>query len=483
MKISVKIYSCYKETYSRILEDVVHRIYPDVQFGDVDVIVEDLSNNGTRNIQSQRSLPNFVTRTLNIYEDGVLKHIIGVTNTNYDYDRLQEEGDEYDFGGSHYHANSYLKQGTPALFNYYFAEKRNNAAVTLSFYLLDLNRTYPHNLFNILSYRELNTIGFKILNIDEVNFDAYRLVGCNIGDTTNIAYPSFNKYMNDIAIISSRNRSNVPSYLKCEEHLAPGNFYAEKYIYTFKSLSAQGYDTLFRVWCMKVLADKEKTAIEFRLGRQYFAYDREERRIADRLTGPIQEVFANAKINITYFSDDAFMIEKNIEEDAYLRARRQNDPRNQQLFRNNIRKKGIPTWCIVCGNDNPRILEAAHIWDVSSIRNASEEVINDFLRINNLNELIDPNNGHKNELFFKKYCLTNSGDNGVWLCSNHHGLFDRNYFCFDSDNGKIILRFDNPAEVNAFVKDLLDGTDTCIPGEVLTKATKAFLCQRNLVLL
>ena len=125
-------------------------------------------------------------------------------------------------------------------------------------------------------------------------------------------------------------------------------------------------------------------------------------------------------------------------------------------------------------------MEAAHIRDVSSIRNTTSDDINNFSRINNLSELIDSTNEHKNELFFKKYCSTNSGDNGVWLCSNHHGLFDRNYFCFDSDNCKIILRFDDPAEVSAFVKDLLDGTDTCIPGEVLTKATKAFLCQRNL---
>lgn len=483
MKISVKIYSCYKETYSRIIEDIVRRIYPCIKFSEVDIYVEDLSNNGTRNIQSQRSLRDFVTRTVNIYEDGILKHIIGVTNTNYDYDKLQEEKSDYDFGGNQYHANSYLKQGTPALFNYYFKEKRKNDSVRLSFYLLDLDRSYPHNLFNILSYRELHTIGFKILNIDKINFSEYRKVGCNITDVTNISYSSFNKYMNDIAVISSRNKANIPSYLKCEEHLAPGNSYAEKYIYTFKSLSAQGYDTLFRVWCMKVLADKEKTAIEFRLGRQYFAYNREEKRVADRLTGPIEEVFKNAGINITYFSDDAFMIEKNMEEDAYLKAKKQNDPRNQQLFRNNIRKKGVPMWCSICGNDNPKVLEAAHIWDVASIKRATKEEIDKFLRINSLEDLIEPENQHKNELFFKKYCLTNSGDNGVWLCSNHHGLFDANYFCFDSENGKVILKFSTPEEVNRFVKELINGLETCISNDVLTNATKAFLCQRNLAFL
>lgn len=492
MKISVKIYSCYKETYSRILEDVVHRIYPNVKFANVSVVVEDLSNNGTRNIQSQRSLPDFVTRTVNIYEDGVLKHIVGVSNTNFDYDKQAEKEQDptkkYIFGVHAYHANTYLKQGTAGLFNYYFTEKANNPNIELSFYLLDLDQSYPHNLFNILSYRELHTIGFKILNIDQVDFAEYRRVGCNITDITNIAYPSFNKYMNDIAIISSRNKGNIPSYLKCEEHLVVDennkqSFYTDKYVYTFKSLSAQGYDTLFRAWCMKVLADKEGTAIEFRLGRQFFAYDQDEQKIADRLTGPIEQAFGNAGINLEYVSSDEFMLEKNMEEDAYLRAKKQNEPRNQQLFRNNIRKKGVPTWCVVCGNDNPRILEAAHIWDVSSIRNATEETIDNFLTVNDLSDLIDSESKHKNELFFKKYCLTNSGDNGVWLCSNHHGLFDSSYFCFDGANGKIILRFAKPEDVNKFVQELVNGEETCIPDEVLTRATKAFLCQRNLALL
>lgn len=492
MKISVKIYSCYKETYSRILEDVVHRIYPDVKFADVVVNIEDLSDNGSRNIQAQRSLPNFVTRTVNIYEDGTLKHIVGITNTNFDYDKLKEKeknpSHKYKFGTHNYHANTYLKQGTAALFNYFFEEKSRTHDVDLSFYLLDLDQKYPHNLFNILSYRELQTIGFKILNIDGVDFSKYKRVGCNITDTKNIAFPSFNKYMNDIAIISSRNGGNIPSYLKCEERLVVNDnnqesFYTEKYIYTFKTLSAQGYDTLCRAWCLKVLATKENTPIEFRLGRQLFAYNEEEQKIADGLTEPIQQALKNANIELDYISNDEFVREKNVEEDAYLRAKKQNDPRNQQLFRNNIRKKGVPTWCIVCGNDNPRILEAAHIWDVSSIKNATAEDVDNFLRINDLNDLIDSENKHKNELFFKKYCLTNSGDNGVWLCSNHHGLFDSNYFWFDGANGKIILRFTNPEEVNKFVQELVNGEETCIPNKVLTKATKAFLCQRNLAFL
>ena len=131
--------------------------------------------------------------------------------------------------------------------------------------------------------------------------------------------------------------------------------------------------------------------------------------------GPIKKTFENAGIKIEYVTNDEFLKEKNLEENAYLSAKKRKDPRNQNLFRNNIRKKGVPTRCIVCGNDNPNVLKAAHLWEVSSIKNADSATVNKFIAVNNLNSLTDPTNIHKNELFYKKYCLTNSGDNGIWL--------------------------------------------------------------------
>ena len=135
----------------------------------------------------------------------------------------------------------------------------------------------------MLSYRELQTIGFKILNIDRIDFSKYTATGCVLNGANNIAFSSFNKYMNDIALISRRNSGNMPSFLQCREHLVNNgdgteSYYVDKYIYTFKALSAQGYDSLFRAWCMKVLADRENTEIEFQLGKQYFHYDADERR-------------------------------------------------------------------------------------------------------------------------------------------------------------------------------------------------------------
>ncbi len=485
MEIRVKIYSCYKLTYTNVYENVLQKLYPNLNMDNVVLDIEDISDNNLKSIQSQRSLSQFITRTIRVYEDGILKHIVGLSNTNYDLDKKYEKEldstKKYVYGRKDYHANTYLKQGTPAIFNYYFKQKNINNDVKLSFYLLDTEQTYPHNLFNILSYRELQTIGFKVLNIDQVNFQKYEETGARIINTNNISFPSFNKYMNDIALISRRNSGNIPSFLQCQEHLvetsdATESYYIDKYIYTFKALSAQGYDSLFRTWCMKVLADREHTSIEFKLGKQFFHYDAEEMSVSDALTGPIQETFLNAGVEIQYVTNEEFLIERNLAESAYQTAKNRNDPRNQNLFRNNIRRKGVPTQCVICGNDNPAVLKAAHLWEVSSIKNANADAINDFLRINNLNELIDQDSSHKNELFFKKYCLTNSGDNGVWLCANHHDLFDQNYYCFESETGTVVLHFEDERQAANFLNETVENCR--IPAEILTRATKAFIAQR-----
>lgn len=485
MTITVKIYSCYQLTYSRIYRDIVNRLYPDYPENDVNLVIDDISGGGARSIQSQRSLKKYVTRTVRIFEDDKLVHIVGVSNTSYDLDKQYEkeldQTKKYKLGTNAYHANTYLKQGIAAIFNYYFEEKKNG--VKLSFYLLDTEQTYPHNLFNILSYRELQTIGFRVLNIDKIDFTNYNKAGCKLSGIANIAFPSFTKYMNDIALISNKNSGNIPSFLQCKEHLVEGvngeeAYFIDKYIYTFKALSAQGYDSLMRLWCMKVLADRESTAIEFKLGRQYFNYDSNEKSVSSTLTGPIRKTLENAGINIRFVTDDEFMFELGLAENTYQRAKSKNDPRNQNLFRNNLRKKGIPTACIVCGKDNPSFLIAAHLWEVSSIKNATNKTINDFLKINDLYGLIDATNTHKNEMFFKKYCLTNSGHNGVWLCANHHALFDGNCYYFESKTGTIVLRFEDEQQATNFMLDTVE--DCRITDEIFTKATKAFNAQRNI---
>ena len=147
------------------------------------------------------------------------------------------------------------------------------------------------------------------------------------------------------------------------------------------------------------------------------------------------------------------------------------------MFRNNIRKKGIPTECIICGEDDTKLLDAAHLWEVNQIKNSTVKQVNDFIRVNNLQEIIALSSKYSGEIFYKKYYLVNSGDNGVWLCKNHHKQFDLNYYCFDSEYGKIILKFKNPATALKFNEDLKTEK---LSKELLTPLTKSFIYMRQL---
>lgn len=165
------------------------------------------------------------------------------------------------------------------------------------------------------------------------------------------------------------------------------------------------------------------------------------------------------------------------EKNQYEKAKSNNILRNQELFKNNIRQKGIQTKCYLCGCEIEHILEAAHLWGVGDIKNTTSGEINAIISKPEMKDLIDKNNEHYNEPFYKKYVLANSGDNGVWLCSNHHGLFDGNYYCFDSKDGKILIRLDATEESKMFF-DLITYNDK-LPDEVLTPRTKTFLSKRQ----
>ena len=495
--IRVEIYSCYEKTYLRIYKKVLSYLYGELlKKYEIQTKIIDLSKycknkKAKSQVQAQRSLTEFVTRAIYIFEDNELTHIVGVSNTNKDYDSKYESELDPSIGyifndpTRPYHGNAYFKQGTPKLFNYYFEKKQEFPNLKLSFYLLDIELGIPNNLFNCLTWRELQTLGFSILNIDEIDFSLYeKKANSQIIDKNNIGFSSFNKYINDVAIISQKNKGNNPSFLQTYEEFVQTEdgdvFYIQKYIYIFKSLSAQAYDSLFRILCLKVLADKENTEIEFKLGAQYFGFSEPESKISDKLAKPVIETFKNFNVSITYTTNDEFMEEKRQEEKAYMKAKKNNNPRNQLLFRNNLRKKGVPIRCVICGNDDPFLLKAAHLWEVNDIKNSSKETIDNFIKINNLESLIDATSKHYKEFFYKKYCLTNSGDNGVWLCGTHHDMFDQNYYCFNSDDGEVhILHFNTEKQLNEFVNSLKDGMKTSIDKNVLTNATKAFLTMRN----
>lgn len=95
--------------------------------------------------------------------------------------------------------------------------------------------------------------------------------------------------------------------------------------------------------------------------------------------------------------------EKRIFEES--RGNQLRSPRYQYNLFNKLGEKR----CALCGCTIPDIVQGAHIWSVASIRTEKSINIDDKVR------------------------YATDGDNGLWLCENHHKLFDRNIITIMSD--------------------------------------------------
>lgn len=107
--------------------------------------------------------------------------------------------------------------------------------------------------------------------------------------------------------------------------------------------------------------------------------------------------------------------------------------------------------CCMCSCGISEIIQGAHIWEVSSISKTSLS-------------------------FNEKFKHVNNEDNGLWLCQNHHKLFDSNIIIL-LKNGKLCVRQDIGHENELFVQSITPNTQ--VEDRYLTKATVEYIGKRN----
>lgn len=109
-----------------------------------------------------------------------------------------------------------------------------------------------------------------------------------------------------------------------------------------------------------------------------------------------------------------------IKTDLTFEKRAFEESRGNQLrsprYQYNLLDKFGEKHCALCGCTIPDIIQGAHIWPVASIRAAKSISIDDKVR------------------------FATDGDNGLWLCENHHKLFDRNLIAIMKDGS---VRYSN----------------------------------------
>ena len=125
--------------------------------------------------------------------------------------------------------------------------------------------------------------------------------------------------------------------------------------------------------------------------------------------------------------------------------------RSASYIYNLLNRLGIKR-CALCGCEIQEIIQGAHIWGVSQISSSSE--FNDEA----------------------KFDHAVSGHNGLWLCANHHKLFDSNIILFDNDG---YVRIKDGLETNdiAFIRNTT--FTTSLEARILSDEFREYLARRN----
>lgn len=108
--------------------------------------------------------------------------------------------------------------------------------------------------------------------------------------------------------------------------------------------------------------------------------------------------------------------------------------------------------CALCGCEIQEIIQGAHIWGVSQIARSSE---------------------FDDEAKFEHAV---SEHNGLWLCSNHHKLFDSNIILFDND-GYVRIKDGLITDDVAFIRNITFRTS--LEARILSDEFREYLARRN----
>jgi hypothetical protein len=162
------------------------------------------------------------------------------------------------------------------------------------------------------------------------------------------------------------------------------------------------------------------------------------------LPSPAREVILDlGKISI-------FTSDLSIERDEYEK----NDSLRSPAFIYSLLDKYGDKKCALCECEIPQLVQGAHIWPVAEIKRASNITPEERLR------------------------SATDGDNGIWLCNNHHTMFDVNLIRIHNDGRT--KRISNLRENDG--KYVCDVTvNRQLPDRFLTPGLLRYLGKRNSV--
>jgi len=268
--------------------------------------------------------------------------------------------------------------------------------------------------YQMLFYRLMQTIGFVFLNANDA-------LQQNI-----ISFTSIEDVMHIRKSNASRNHSNNSTYIT-KSSIYQYDIYGKTY-------GANKYETSMMCYALSRLAQP---------------YDRLS--LYEVLEGDLREL-PDSSLSVLKHMGNIQIIPTDIqlEKNAYDAN---NSLRSPRYIFNLLAKLG-EKHCALCDCEIPELIQGAHILPVAEIK-----------RNNSLN--ID-----------QKLTYATDGENGLWLCENHHKLFDEGYITLNN-YGMVVPRPGvNQRDLN-YMSNIT--TNVQIPPEYLTQGFLFYLSCRNTI--
>ncbi len=238
------------------------------------------------------------------------------------------------------------------------------------------------------------------------------------------AFSSIDDIMFNRKINSGKNRSNNSTYITKST--------VRNYDIYGKTYGANKYETSLICYALSILAKKEQRITLYEVLEN------------DLKELPESSLSVIRSMNIIRVVPTDVQLEKKVfEENNSLRS-----PRYIYNLLNRLGKKH----CVMCGCEIPEIIQGAHIWPVALIKKQ----------------------GHIT--FEERLQHATSGDNGLWLCENHHKLFDQNIISI-SHSGDILFSNSLSVENSKFLSSITPYRQ--IPKQIMTDQFVNYLDLRN----
>lgn len=265
--------------------------------------------------------------------------------------------------------------------------------------------------YYLFMYRLMKTAGFNFIN-------APASIASQI-----TAFTSIEDIIRARKENGDRNPGNNSTYIvKTADH--------EYEIYG-KTYGANKYDTSLICYAISKLAQPEDHIV---------LYEYNEKDLKELPAASLEVLRAMGNIEIINIDDE--IEKKELEENDSLRSPRFNAHLLDRLGERH---------CVLCNCGISEIIQGAHIWPVSDIKKASGLSLDEKLE------------------------YATDGENGLWMCQNHHKLFDTNILML-SQSGDVFYKENLSEDDLNYIASVT--TVTTLPAHILTRKYATYISKR-----